>query len=102
MSWTNWAQADSLSVLMSIVRTEHIRARSGDPMVIDLRRMLALVLSALVVSALFFELGHATRSTHTVARASFHPQVLQGAFVSAGIPDGLTAASPVPSLASFR
>src|SRR5271163_4165481 len=87
---------------MNIVRTEHMRARSRGPTVVEPRRMRALVVSALVVSALFFELGHATRSTHPAAQASFHPQVLQGAFVSAGLPDGLAAAAPIPSLASFR
>jgi len=92
----------SVSVLMNIARTEHVGARShGRPVFVELRRMPALLLCAAVMFAIFFELGHATRSTHAAPQASYAPQPLQAVFVRAGIPDGLTAAAPIPSLSAF-
>jgi hypothetical protein len=73
--------------------------------VIDLRRVRVLLLSAIVLFVLFFGLGHAMRSTHALPEIAAGPQTLPAQFTRAGIPYGLpaaTAAAPIPSLATFR
>jgi len=71
-------------------------------MVIDLRRVRSLLLSAVVLFVLFFELGHAMRSTHALPQIAAGPQTLPAQLTRAGIPYGLPAAAPIPSLVTFK
>ena len=88
---------------MNIAPIAQVRARNRvRPMVIDLRRMRTLLLSAVVLFVLFFELGHVTRSTHALPQIAAGSQTLPAQFTSAGIPYGRPAAAPIPSLAAFK
>jgi len=88
---------------MNMMRMEQVRARTRvRPVVIDLRRVRALLLSAVVLFVLFFELGHALRSTHALPQIAAGPQTLPAQLTRAGIPYGLPAAAPIPSLVTFK
>jgi len=88
---------------MNIAPIAQVRARTrARPVVIDLRRVRSLLLSAIVLFVVFFELGHAMRSTHALPQIAAGPQTLPAQFTRAGIPYGLPAAAPIPSLATFR
>jgi hypothetical protein len=104
MSWTNRGQAYSLSLIMNSVRMEQVRARARwRPAPIDFRRTLAFVVCAVVMFAIFFEVGHATRGTQVASSpASYSPHALTSASVHAGIPDGLVPAAALPAATSFR
>src|SRR5271170_2657522 len=96
-------QAYSVSLLMNIAPIAQVRARTRmRPVVIDLRRLRSLLLSAVVLFVVFFELGHAMRSTHALPQIAAGPQTLPAQFTRAGIPYGYNAAAPIPSLATFR
>jgi len=89
---------------MNNVRMEQVRARARwRPAPIDLRRTLAFIVCAVVMFAIFFEVGHATRGTHVASSpGTFSPRELTSASVHAGIPDGLVSAAPLPAATSFR
>ena len=88
---------------MNIVRSEDLSAHTqGRTLRIDLRRAPILLVCALLVFALLFELGHLTRSTHALAQTSDGQRVLPAEFARAGIPDGLNAATPIPSIVALK
>jgi hypothetical protein len=88
---------------MNIVRSEDLSAHTqGRALRIDLRRAPILLVCALLVFALLFELGHLTRSTHALAQTSDGQRALPAEFARAGIPDGLNAATPIPSIVALK
>jgi len=97
-------QAYSVSLIMNSVRMEQVRARARwRPAPIDFRRTLAFVVCALVMFAIFFEVGHATRGTHVASSpGTYSPRTLTSASVRAGIPDGLVPAAALPASNTFR
>jgi hypothetical protein len=64
---------------------------------VEPRQALVVLACVVVVFAVFFELGRMTRAGGAVSQA-YGPQRLPTLSVSAGIPYGLPAESPIPSL----
>jgi hypothetical protein len=105
MSRAHRGQAYSVSLIMSMVRMEQVRARDrlrpAQP--VDRRRTLAFIACAAAMFAIFFAVGRATSGTHaSSSAATYSPSQLTSASVHAGIPYGVVTAPPLPASNTFR
>src|ERR1039458_5911789 len=100
MPWAGGNQADSVSVVMNIVRIEQIRIRRRlGAELIATWWWLILLVCAFTLFACMFELGRLT-SVKSAASEAAAPQETRIASVRAGIPQGLRPVAPIPPLAA--